>query len=250
MSGHSKWHSIKHKKAATDKERGKVFGKHAKLIAVAARKGGDPGMNPSLRTAIDNARAENMPFDNIDRAVKKGSGDSKNAVQFDEVIYEAYGPGGVAMMIETLTDNRNRTVANVKIIVSKKGGNMGASGSVSYLFKKVGLIEIIPGQKSSDEIELTAIDSGADDIKAGDDMIEVYTDPQNLMQVKKKLEDGGIKAARARLTYVAQTETAIKDTETAKKLLDLVEALEEDEDVTCVYSNEVIAPEVLEKIED
>lgn len=246
MSGHSKWHSIKHKKAATDDKRGKIFGKHAKLVAVAARKGGDPNMNPSLRAAIDNARAENMPFENIDRAIKKGSGEAKDAAQYEEIIYEAYGPGGVAVLVETLTDNRNRTISNLKTTISKKGGNMGASGSVSYLFKKKGLIEIPSGQKSNEEIEFAAIDAGAEDIKIGEadddgnSLIEVYTDPQSLMQVRGEFVKNGIKTGSARLVYVPQTEAKIEDEDTAKKLFDLIDAIEEDEDVTCVYSNEKI----------
>jgi YebC/PmpR family DNA-binding regulatory protein len=248
MSGHSKWHSIKHKKGAADVKRGKIFSKHAKLVAVAARKGGDPSMNPTLRSAIDNARAENMPFENIERAIKKGSGDSKDAAQFEEVMYEAYGPGGVALMIETLTDNRNRTVANLKTTISKKGGSMGAAGSVAYLFKKKGLIEITPGQKSNDDIELAAIDAGADDIKTGDELIEVYTDPQSLMQVKGKLEKENIKTGAARMTFVPQTEVQISDETAAQKLIDLIEAIEEDEDVTTVYSNENVDDAVLQKI--
>jgi YebC/PmpR family DNA-binding regulatory protein len=246
MSGHSKWHSIKHKKAATDDKRGKIFGKHAKLVAVAARKGGDPNMNPTLRAAIDNARAENMPCENIDRAIKKGSGEAKDAAQYEEIIYEAYGPGGVAMIVETLTDNRNRTISNLKTTISKKGGNMGAAGSVSYLFKKKGLIEIPSGQKSNEEIELAAIDAGAEDIKIGEadddgnSVISVYTDPQNLMQVRGEFVKNGIKTGAARLVYVPQTEAKIEDEDTAKKLFDLIDAIEEDEDVTCVYSNEKI----------
>jgi YebC/PmpR family DNA-binding regulatory protein len=248
MSGHSKWHSIKHKKGAADVKRGKIFSKHAKLVAVAARRGGDPSMNPTLRSAIDNARAENMPYENIDRAIKKGSGEAKDAAQFEEVIYEAYGPGGIALLIETLTDNKNRTIANLKTTISKKGGSMGAAGSVAYLFKKKGLIEITPGQKSNDEIELAAIDAGAEDINAGDELIEIYTDPQSLMQVKGAIEKSGIKTGAARMTYVPQTEVKIDNEAFAQKLINLIESIEEDEDVTTVYSNENVDDEVLQKI--
>jgi YebC/PmpR family DNA-binding regulatory protein len=252
MSGHSKWHSIKHKKAAEDKKKGKIFTKHAKLIAVAARRGGDPNMNPGLRSAIDNARAENMPYDNIERAIKKGSGEGKDAAQIDEVMYEGYGPGGVAIYIESLTDNRNRTIANLKTIVGKKGGNLGAAGSVGYMFKRRGLIEIpleeTTPAKSEDDIELAAIDAGAEDVKKDAGIMEVFTSPQEVMQVKKKLEESGIKVGAARLTYVPQTEVEIKDSETAKKLLDLIEAIEDDDDVTVVYSNDAIPAEVMEKL--
>ena len=248
MSGHSKWHSIKHRKAEVDKKRGKIFTKHAKLIAVAARKGGDPGMNPNLRAAIDNARAENMSFENIDRAIKKGTGESKGAAQIEEVMYEGFGPGGVALFIETLTDNRHRTVANIKNIVSKKGGNLGAAGSVSYLFQRKGMINVLPGRKSNDEIELAAIDAGAQDIKIEDGTVEIYTEPQSLNFVKNNLEKLGIGIDCARLTYVAQTEVPVNDPDTAKKLIDLIEAIEEDDDVTEVYSNDNIDPVILEKL--
>ena len=205
-------------------------------------------MNPTLRAAIDNARAENMPVDNIDRAIKKGTGESKEAAQIDEVVYEGYGPGGVALYIETLTDNRNRTIANLKTIIGKKGGNMGAAGSVGYLFQRKGLVNVLAGEKSSEEIELAAIDAGAQDIIVGEEIIEIYTDPQALMQVKKALESSGIKVDSARLTYMAQNAIAVNETETARKLIDLIEAIEDDEDVTEVYSNDEIAPEVLEKL--
>jgi YebC/PmpR family DNA-binding regulatory protein len=253
MSGHSKWHSIKHKKAAGDKKKGKIFTKHAKLIAVAARRGGDPNMNPTLRAAIDNARAENMPSDNVERAIKKGTGEGKDAAQFEEVMYEGYGPGGVAIYIEALTDNRHRTIANLKTIVSKKGGNLGAAGSVGYMFQRRGLVEIPleeaqSNQKSEEEIELAAIDAGADDVIKQEGLIEVFTGPQDLMQVKKKLEDAGLKVGAARLTYVPQTEVAVNDADTAKKLLDLIEAIEDDEDVSVVYSNDAIPGDIMEKI--
>jgi len=207
-------------------------------------------MNPSLRAAIDNARAENMPFDNIDRAVKKGSGEGKDGAQIEEVIYEAYGPGGTAIMIETLTDNRNRTIADLKNVMTKKGGNIGASGSVSYFFRKKGLIEISAGQKSAEEIELAVIDAGAEDIKTNDEQMEVYTDPQMLMQVKNAIEKNGINVESASLTYVSQTEAAIKEAEIAKKLFDLIDAIEDLEDVTTVYSNENVDDEVMQAMAD
>lgn len=261
MSGHSKWHSIKHKKMATDSKRGKIFTRHAKLVAIAARGGGDPNMNPSLRMAIDNARAENMPYDNIERAIKKGTGESKDAAQIEEVMYEGYGPGGVALYIEALTENRNRTISNLKVIVSKNGGNMGAAGSVGYLFKKKGVIEVPldgksgdeHGARSADDIELAAIDAGAEDVQvvepdaSGDDgaTVEIYTDPQTLMQVRDALEKAGIKVGAARLTYIPQTEVVINDEETARKIVHLLEAIEEDDDVTTVYSNENIEKSIL-----
>lgn len=237
MSGHSKWHSIKHKKAATDKKRGKIFTKHAKLVAVAARGGADPNMNPTLRMAIDNARAENMPYDNIERAIKKGSGEAKDAAVIEEVIYEGFGPGGVAIYIEALTDNRNRTVSNVKLLVSKNGGNLGSSGSVGYMFSKKGIIEVALDGKSADDIELAAIDAGADDVKEGDEVVEIYTAPNNLMQVKTNLGKNGLKVSSAGLTYVATTLVPLHDEAIARSLFDLIDAVEEDEDVMTVYHN-------------
>ncbi len=246
MSGHSKWHSIKHKKAAEDAKKGKIFTKQAKLVAIAARGGGDPSMNPTLRMAVENARAENMPYDNIERAIKKGSGEGKDAVSISEIMYEGFGSGGVALYIETITDNSNRTFSNVKLIVSKKGGHLGAAGSVGYLFSKKGMIEVLSakaeeapaGAKAEDDIELAAIDAGATDVKVTEEgMVEIYTDPQSLMQVKTQLEKVGVKVEAARLTYVPLTEVVISDAETAQKLMDLIDAVEEDEDVSMVYSN-------------
>lgn len=249
MSGHSKWHSIKHKKAAVDSKRGKIFTRHAKLVAIAARGGGDPDMNPTLRMAIENARAENMPYDNIERAIKKGTGESKDAAQIDEVMYEGFGPGGVALYIETLTDNKNRTVSNVKLIMSKNGGNLGAAGTVGYLFHKKGLIEVSLEGKKRDEIELAAIDAGAEDFKENADLLEIYTSPHDLMKVKTALNQKEIATEGARLTYVPQTTVTIQDEETAKKLLDLIDLLEEDEDVSMVYSNFMLEEELAKRLE-
>ena len=267
MSGHSKWSSIKHKKAATDAVKGKIFTKHAKLVALAARKGGDPITNPSLRSAIDNAKAENLPVDNIERAIKKGTGEGKDAAQFSEIIYEARGPAGVALLIEALTDNKNRTITNLKVVVTKNGGQMGAAGSVAYLFGRKGLITVPlkpaydplakvqpgpPQTKSVDDIEMIAIDAGAEDVKtiAADDsdttgtsspadldLIEVYTDAQTLMQVRQKLVESGVKVGKAILTYVPTQFTEVEDEATIQKILDLADAIEDDEDVNCVYTN-------------
>lgn len=236
---------------ATDKKRGKIFTKHAKLIAVAARNGGDPDMNPTLRMAIENARAENMPFDNIERAIKKGTGEAKDTAQIAEVMYEGFGPGGTALYIETLTDNKNRTISNLKAIIGKKGGTMGAAGSVGYLFQKKGQIVLPVAGKTKEELELLAIEAGAEDITMEDeDFLEVYTNPQDLMQVKTALEKSGIQPDSARLTYVPQTEVDIRDEETARNILALIDAIEEDEDVSTVYGNFKISPEVLEKLDE
>jgi len=248
MSGHSKWHSIKHKKGAEDVKRGKIFSKHSKLISIAARHGGDPDMNPGLRIAIENARAENMPRDNIERAIKKGTGDDKSAVQMEEVFYEGRGPGGIALFIETLTDNKNRTVTNLKYIFGKNGGNLGAAGSVGYLFKKRGILNVKTAGKNPEDIELAAIDAGAEDVNVEGDTVEIYTDPSELMKVRGQLESAGIKAESASLIYLPQNEVPVHDEETAKKILNLVDAIEEDEDVSSVYSNFDIPENILEKI--
>lgn len=250
MSGHSKWHSIKHKKGAADAKRGKIFTVHAKLIAIAARDGGgDPDTNSALRTAIDNAKAANVPNSNIDRAIKKGTGDLKDGSEISEVMYEGYGPAGTAMYIQVVTDNKNRTVASVKNILTKHGGNMGSSGSVAYLFKKKGLIRIEADPTKHDEIELAAIDAGADDIEKDGNNIEVYTDPKSLHEVKKAIEDAGIKAESAEITFVPENEIRIEDEAKAKKVIKLMDALEDDDDVTNVYSNFDIPEEIMDKME-
>jgi YebC/PmpR family DNA-binding regulatory protein len=250
MSGHSKWANIKHKKGAEDAKRGKIFTKHAKLIAIAARGGGDPETNSALRVAIDNARAENVPRDNIDRAIKKGSGEGKEAIVMEEIFYEGFGPGGAAVYIETLTDNRNRTLTNVKHIFTKHGGNFGSAGTVGYLFKKKGVINVnVPeAGKPSDEIELAAIDAGAEDVVTDGETMTVYTEPTVVMKAKAALEAAGIKVASASQTYVPQSSVKIADTEVAKQLLKMIELIEEDEDVSEVYSNFDIPEEILEKI--
>ncbi len=252
MSGHSKWHSIKHKKAATDAKKGKIFTKHAKLVAIAARGGGDPDENPALRLAIDNARAENMPRENIERAIKKGTGEAKGAAVMEEIFYEGFGPGGAALYIETLTDNRNRTLTNVKHVFTKNGGNFGSAGTVGYLFKKKGVmnIKISEAGKSVDDIELAAIDAGAEDVISDGETMTIYTEPTAVMKAKAALEASGVKVSSASQTYVPQTSVQISDAEVAKQLLKLIELIEEDEDVSEVFSNFDIAEEILDKLGD
>lgn len=239
MSGHSKWHSIKHKKAAEDAKKGKIFTKHAKLIAIAARGGGDPVMNPALRLAIENGRAENMPRENIERAIKKGTGEGKDAVVMEEIFYEGFGPGGAALYVETLTDNRNRTLTNVKFCFTKNGGNFGSAGTVGYLFKKKGVICVALADtgRGADEIELSAIDAGAEDVLNDGESLIIYTEPTAVMKARAALEAGGVKVASAAQTYVPQTTVKIDDLETARQLLKLIDLIEEDEDVSEVFSN-------------
>ncbi|MFC1655863.1 YebC/PmpR family DNA-binding transcriptional regulator [Patescibacteria group bacterium] len=249
MSGHSKWHSIKHKKGAADAKRGKIFTVHAKLITIAAREGGgDPDMNPSLRTAIDNAKTANVPNANIERAVKRGTGADKDGIEISEVMYEGYGPAGTALYIQAVTDNKNRTVASVKSILSKNGGNMGGAGSVAYLFHQKGLILIKAEAAKHEDLELTAIDSGAEDIKIEGDTAEVYTNSKDLHNVKKKMEEGGFEIESAEIAFIPENEVKIEEEDKAKKVLKLMEALEDDEDVTNVFSNFDIPEELLEKL--
>ena len=246
MSGHSKWHSIRHKKGAADAARGKVFTRHAKLITIAARDGGgDPDANPGLRLAIDNAKKDNMPNANIDRAIKKGTGEDKDGAQFIETSYEGYAPGGVAVLVNTLTDNKNRTVASVRSIFTKCGGNLGESGSVAFLFDKKGVISVANG---SDELELIAIDAGAEDVEAEGGKLEVTTDPKAFFAVKKTLEDAGAQIEHAEIRLIPQTTVTITDEATAKKIVNLVQLLEDDDDVSSVSANFDIPEEVLEKV--
>lgn len=248
MSGHSKWHSIKHKKGAADAKRGKIFTVHAKLISVAARNGGDPNMNPSLRLAIDNAKKANVPSTNIERAIKRGTGELKDEAQIEEVIYEGYGPCGTAVIVECLTDNKNRSYTNVRTIFTKKGGNLGTSGSVMWMFERKGVIELDLEGKNADEVELAAIDAGAEDLESGQESVTVYTPPDQLTEVNQKLKAAGLSAQKAEVSLVAQNTVPIETEEDVKKVLDFLEALEEDEDVSGVHSNADIPEDMIEKI--
>ncbi|MBT3865261.1 YebC/PmpR family DNA-binding transcriptional regulator [Candidatus Peregrinibacteria bacterium] len=248
MSGHSKWHSIKHKKGAADAKRGKIFTKHAKLIAIVAKNGGDPEMNPSLRAAIDNAKADNVPAANIEKAVKKGAGLDKNAASYEEIYYEGFGAAGTALYIHVITDNKNRAVSDVKAILTKKGGNMGAAGSVGWMFERKGVIEIPVGGKDMDEIELAVIDAGAEDMKHEGDVLEVFTDATALARVRDALKETGVEFSTAEITYLPTQTVKIETKEDAKKVLGLIDMLEENEDVADVYCNFDMSEELLEKI--
>ncbi|MDA1060750.1 MAG: YebC/PmpR family DNA-binding transcriptional regulator [bacterium] len=248
MSGHSKWHSIKHKKGAADAKRGKIFTKHAKLIAVAARSGGDPDMNPSLRSAIDNAKSDNVPNSNIEKAVKKGSGDDKDSAAFEEVMYEGYGPEGTAMLIEVITDNKNRSLTNVKIIMQKTGGRMAEAGSVAWLFNRKGVITAKAGDLDKDEAELIAIDAGAEDLSVEDDEFEIITADTDLMNVRNSLVEAGFKIGKSDLAYLPKNIVEIDNADKAEKVLRLIDALEDDDDVSRVHSNFDIPDEVMENI--
>lgn len=242
MSGHSKWSTIKHKKGAADAKRGKIFTKHAKLIEIAAREGGgDPDMNATLYAAIENAKADNVPNANIDRAVKKGSGELKGDATVS-VTYEAYAPGGAALIIECLTDNKNRTLPNVRTIVEKRGGKMAESGSVMFMFSPKGVI--LAKGTMNDDLELGLIDAGAEDIEIDGDLISVTTDVSSWTKARDFLKSNNCEVQEAGMKLVAQQEIPINDAETAQKLMDMIEAIEEDDDVSDVYTNADISEEI------
>jgi YebC/PmpR family DNA-binding regulatory protein len=247
MSGHSKWHSIKHKKAVVDARRGQHFTKLARAITVAAREGGgDADGNPSLALAIQKARDASMPKDNIERAVAKGTGEGVDADQIETVLYEGYGPGGVALLIEALTDNRNRTSADVRHLLSKHGGNLGEPGSVSYLFDKRGVIVVDASRYSEDDL-MPAIDAGAEDISLDDDVFEVITEPGDLVSVREGLAQAGVEIVSADVTQRPKSRVPLEEADAAK-LLKLIDALEESDDVGAVHANFDVDAGVLERI--
>jgi len=236
MSGHSKWHTIKHKKGAADAKRGKVFTRLIKELTVAARGGGgDPDMNPRLRTIIAEAKSNNMPADNIKRAIQRGTGELPG-VTYEEVTFEGYGPGGVAILIEAMTDNKNRTLPEIRTIFSKHGGNLGESGSVKFLFQKRGYIAIEKDKASEDAVMEAAIEAGADDVSFTDQHHEVQTSPEMLPEVKAKLEEKGLPLAIAEISMIPTTEVAL-DQRKADQTMKLMEALEDHDDVQNVWAN-------------
>jgi len=247
MSGHSKWASIKHKKAVVDARRGQQFTKLARAITVAAREGGgDPDANASLATAIQKAKDASMPKDNIERAVAKGAGTGADADNIETVLYEGYGPGGVALLVEALTDNRNRTGADVRHMFSKHGGNLGEPGSVAYLFDKTGVILVDATSYSEDDL-LVAIEAGAQDIVAEDDLFEILTEPSDLTAVRDALAGAGIEIQSAEQTQRPKTSVTL-DEDGAGKLFRLIEALEDNDDVNEVHANFDVSADVLERV--
>lgn len=255
MSGHSKWHNIQAKKSVSDSKKGKLYSKHAKLIEVAARHGGDdPTTNVTLRTAIEKAKLDNVPNANIERAVKKGSGDLKDGTEITEGMYEGFAPGGVALYIQVLTDNKNRSLQSIKLLLSKHGGSLGASGVVGWMFERVGVLKVSGAGKSPDDIELAAIDAGASDIEhddsAGDNGagVTVYTEPQQLHEVKTKLAAAGFTVTSSELTYRAKNTAPVSDLDIARRILSLIDLLEEDDDVTAVYNNAQIDDAIVEQL--
>lgn len=246
MSGHNKWSTIKHKKGAADAKRGKVFTKIIKEISVAAKLGGgDPAANPRLRTAIDKAKGENMPKDNIERAIKKGAG-GMEGVNYEETTYEGYGPGGVAVLVEVMTDNRNRTVSDVRSIFTKCNGNMGETGCVSWIFAKKGLI-LFPKNVDFDKLFEAAIEAGADDVAEQDEQFEVMTDPSSFIEVRDALTNAGFKFESAEITMIPQTQVKLEGKQ-AESMLKMMDKLEDNDDVQNVYANFDISMEEMEKL--
>lgn len=248
MSGHSKWSTIKRKKGAVDAKRGKIFTRLIKEITVAARMGGgDPDGNPRLRSAIATAKTENMPKDNIDRAIKKGTGDLDGAV-YEEIVYEGYAPGGVAVLVNCLTDNKNRTVADVRHCFSKNGGNLAESGCVSFLFDQKGMIQIDKGEISEEELMDLALDAGAEDVIDDEDAFQVLTAPEDFNEVRETLEKKGLKFIEASVTMLPQTTVEITDEKIASRVIRLMDALEDNDDVQNVYANFDIGDEIMEAL--
>ena len=247
MAGHSKWANIQHRKKAQDAKRGKLFTKLIREITVAARIGGaDINANPRLRAAVDKGLSANMPKDTVERAIKRGAGELEG-VQYEEIRYEGYGPGGVAVMVDCMTDNRNRTVAEVRHAFSKAGGNLGTSGSVAYLFSEAGVLSFEPGA-DEDDIMVAALDAGADDVISNDDgSIDVLTAPEQLNAVKQAMTAAGLEPHFAELTMRASSSTPLSEKD-SEKMLRLQELLEDLDDVQSVYSNAEIETELLQKL--
>jgi YebC/PmpR family DNA-binding regulatory protein len=247
MAGHSKWAGIKHKKAIVDARRGKLFTKLARAITVAAKEGGgDPEGNPALALAVQKARDASMPKDNIERAIAKGTGEGGDADALEAVTYEGYGPGGVAILVEALTDNRNRTGSEIRHVFSKHGGSLGEPGSVAYLFDKTGVI-VVDGERYDEDDLMVAIDAGAQDIATDDDVFEVLSDPGDLAAVRAALDEAGVEVSSAEVGQRPKTLVPL-DEDAAGKLLRLIEAIEDQDDVDAVHANFDVDAEVLERV--
>jgi YebC/PmpR family DNA-binding regulatory protein len=249
VSGHSKWSSIKHKKGAADAKRGKLFSKLSRAIIVAAKEGGgDPANNLALQNAIEKARSYSMPKDNIDRAIAKGSGADADADAFETIVYEGYGPEGVAVIVEALTDNRNRTAADVRHMFSKHGGNLGATGAVAWQFDRLGVVVVPAEGVDEEELLLVAADGGADDIERDGDVFQVTSAPESLSAVREAIEAGGFTVDSAELQLVPKTTVAVEDEAKARQVMRLIDALEDNDDVQDVYANFDIPERVLEAV--
>jgi YebC/PmpR family DNA-binding regulatory protein len=248
MSGHSKWSSIKHKKGAADAKRGKLFSKLSRAIIVAAKEGGpDPVGNLALANAVEKARSYSMPKDNIERAIARGSGADADAQAFETVVYEGYAPAGVAVIVEALTDNRNRTAADVRHLFAKHDGNLGGAGAVSWLFERRGLV-LVDASVDEDDLTLAAAEGGAEDVSLDGSTFQVVCAPEDLVSVREAIEAAGITVESAELTMVPKTTVELEDESAATKVLRLVDALEENDDVQDVYANFDIPERVLEAV--
>jgi YebC/PmpR family DNA-binding regulatory protein len=249
VSGHSKWSSIKHKKGAADAKRGQLFSKLSRAIIVAAKEGGpDPSGNLALQNAIEKARSYSMPKDNIDRAIAKGSGADAEAASFETVVYEGYGPEGVAVLVEALTDNRNRTASEVRHAFTKHGGNLGTTGAVAWQFERRGVVLVAADGADEDGVLIVAAEAGADDVVLDGSSFMVTTTPESLAGVRRALEEGGFSVESVDLAMVPKTTVAVSDESVARRIVRLVEGLEETEDVQDVYANFDIPEAVLEAV--
>jgi YebC/PmpR family DNA-binding regulatory protein len=248
MSGHSKWSSIKHKKGAADAKRGKLFSKLSRAIIVAAKEGGpEPANNLALQNAIEKARSYSMPKDNIERAIARGAGQDADAAAFETILYEGYAPGGVAVIVEALTDNRNRTAADVRHLFAKSDGNLGEAGSVAWLFERRAIV-LVDGSADEDELTLAAAEGGAEDVERDGSTWQVTAAPEDLTAVRAAIESAGFTVDSAELTMAAKTTIEVADESQAKKILRLIDALEDNDDVQEVYANFDIPERVLEEV--
>jgi YebC/PmpR family DNA-binding regulatory protein len=249
VSGHSKWSSIKHKKGAADAKRGQLFSKLSRAIIVAAKEGGgDPAGNLALQNAIEKARSYSMPKDNIERAIAKGSGADAEAASFETVVYEGYGPEGVAVLVEALTDNRNRTASEVRHAFTKYGGNLGTTGAVAWQFERRGVVLVSANGADEEELVMAAAEGGADDVELDGSSFVVTSAPESLSDVRQALEDGGFAVESVELAMVPKTTVAVSDESVARRIVKLVEGLEDTEDVQDVYANFDIPEDVLESV--
>jgi YebC/PmpR family DNA-binding regulatory protein len=252
MAGHSKWANIKHKKSKADAQKGKVFTKISKEIIIAAKEGGgDPAGNFRLKLAVQKAKEANMPNDNIERAIKRGTGEIDGGNNFEEIVYEGYGPAGVAVMLDIMTDNRNRTASEIRYLFSRNGGSLGETGCVAWMFDKKGylLIDRTETPVDEDELMMVALDLGADDVKTDDDSIEIFTEPSDLSEVKQGLEEMGYVFSVAEVSMIPQNTIELNN-EQAKQMLKLMEALEDQDDVQNVYANFDIPEEIMNELEE
>src|SRR5246127_4218102 len=249
MAGHSKWSKVKRFKGAIDAKRGKIFSKLSKEITIAVKRGGGgPRGNPGLRSAIQAARAQSMPNDNIERAIKRGTGEDKDGQQFDEIVYEGYAPGGVAVIVETATDNKNRTGAEIRSIFSQHNGNLAATGSVSYMFHKKGQVTVPRSSIDEDRLLEIALEAGAEELTIEEDKYVIFLSHDQLYSVAEALKKAGVSTDGQRFTFIPDTTVAVRDETVARQVLRLCDALEEDDDVQNVYSNLDIPDEILARL--